>query len=76
MSPPLALSTAADSAEPTGPHLRSVPQPWPHLGDARRAVLVALLGLALAALPPAADDDPPADPPQRRPELPGRVTGA
>lgn len=67
MSPPLALSTAADSAEPTGPHLRSVPQPWPHLGDARRAVLVALLSLALAALPPAADDDPPAPAPPLRP---------
>ena len=66
MSPPLALSTAADSAEPTGPHLRSVPQPW-HLGDTRRAVAIALLSLALAALPPAVDDDPPAPAPPLRP---------
>jgi hypothetical protein len=66
MSPSLALSTATDPAEPTGPHLRSVPQPW-HLGDARRAVLVALLGLALAALPPAVDGDPPAPAPPLRP---------
>lgn len=67
MSPPLALAPAADSAEPTGPHLRSVPQPWPHLGDARRAVAIALLSLALAALPPAVDDDPPAPAPPLRP---------
>ena len=66
MSPPLALSTDDDSAVRSGSHPRSVPQPW-HLGDTRRAVAIALLSLALAALPPAADDDPPAPAPPLRP---------
>lgn len=67
MSPPLALSTAAEPTEPTGPHLRSVPQPWPHLTEARRATALVLIGVALAILGPEPDDDPPAPAPPLRP---------
>ena len=77
MSPPLACPDSTDDAidEPTGPRPRPALVPRPSPGESRRAVLI-LLCLALAVLPVGDDDEPPADPPQRRPDLPGRVTGA
>ena len=63
MSPPLALAPEPEATEPRGPQLRAVRS----LGDSRRAVALALLSLALAVIPPAVEDDPPAPAPPLRP---------
>ena len=78
MSPPLALAMPADA--PPGLHLapddahRADPRGSP-LSSPQRAAALALIAVALAILGP--DDTPaPAEPPDTRPSLPGRLTGA
>jgi len=68
MSPPLAIALP----EPTPDRRRTADRP-------RReglALAAALLAVALVMLGPADDDPAPAEPPDTRPVLPGRITGA
>jgi len=80
MSPPLALAMPADA--PPGLHLapnddahRADPR-GSHLSSPQRAAALALVAVALAILGPADDTPAPAEPPDTRPSLPGRLTGA
>jgi hypothetical protein len=75
MSPPLALA-------PPGLHLATADDA--HRADLRgsplsspqRAAALALIVVALAILGPGDDTPAPAEPPDTRPSLPGRLTGA
>jgi hypothetical protein len=79
MSPPLAYAIPTDA--PPGLHLapsddahRADPRGSP-LSSPQRAAALVLIAVALAILGP--DDTPaPAEPPDTRPSLPGRLTGA
>ena len=81
MSPPLALALAMPTDAPLGLHLapddahRADPR-GSHLSGPQRAAALALIAVALAILGPADDTPAPAEPPDTRPVLPGRLTGA
>ena len=80
MTPPLALAMPADA--PPALHLapnddaHRVDPRGSHLSSPQRAAALALIVVALAILGPADDTPAPAEPPDTRPVLPGRLTGA